>query len=271
METIVKRLLCPLCSSDKASKFAKWDHREIVKCRVCSFVYASHYDNAVLESVYKNSYYDSASDPRIKAWIDRFKKTWQGLVEDLLSTKPQINSLLDIGAGTGGFLIYFQEASPQTKLSAIESSGHARSHLESQIKNLEVPVDSAEELSQVKAKYDAVVLLQCLEHVHAPLELCKNIYQLMNDDGVFFLTVPNRKSFQNWFKTKLEIKCYANKTHLQFFSHDTLEEMLKKAGFKTIQRISRFGGTEISGVNALFQFALRKMGKSTELRYIVKK
>lgn len=271
METIVKRLNCPLCSSDKASKFAKWDHREIVKCQACSFVFAALYDNAVLESVYKNSYYDSASDPRIKAWINRFKKTWRGLVEDLLLAKPQINSLLDIGAGTGGFLIHFQEASPQTKLSAIESSGHARSHLESQIKSLEVPADSAEDLNRVKTKYDAVVLLQCLEHVAAPLELCKNIYQIMNDDGVFFLTVPNRNSFQNWFKTKLEIKCYANKTHLQFFSYDTLEAMLKNAGFKNIQRITRFGGTEISGINAVMQYGLRKMGKSTELRYIVKK
>ena len=271
MENIIKRLQCPLCESDKISKFSKWDHRLIGQCQKCAFVFATQYDGAVLENLYLTNYYDSPVDPRIKIWINRFQKTWRGLVDDLLFAKPNIKNLLDIGAGTGGFLIHFQQASPQTKLSAIESAEHAKAHLLSSISDLKMPVNSAEDIHLIGEKYDAVVLLQCLEHVSQPLELCKDIHRILNDEGVLFLTVPNRFSFQLIFKGKIEIKCYANKTHLQFFSNQTLVAMMQKAGFKKIERISRFGGTEISGINAVFQFILRKLCLSTELRYIIKK
>lgn len=271
METTVNRLNCPLCDADKISKFSKWDHREIGKCQRCGFVFATKYDNEVLGSLYQKSYYDSPSDPRIETWINRFQKTWRGLVEDLLQAKPKINSLLDIGAGTGGFLKFFQAVSPLTRISAIESSGPAKEHLKSKIKDVQLPVDFAENVAEISDTFDAVVLLQCLEHVAQPLSLCQDIYPILKDDGVLFLTVPNRFSFQILFKLKYETKCYANQTHLQFFSHQTVLAMLKKAGFKNIKRISRFGGTEISGINAIFQFILRKFRISTELRYIVRK
>ena len=270
MENIIKRLQCPLCESDKISKFSKWDHRLIGQCQKCAFVFATQYDGAVLENIYLTNYYDSPTDPRIKIWINRFQKTWRGLVDDLLFAKPSIKNLLDNGAGTGGFLIHFQKDSPHTKLSAIESAEHAKAHLLASVSDLKMPVDSAEDIRGIDEKYDAVVLLQCLEHVSQPLELCKDIHRILNDDFTEIQGVP-AVIWEDAVKGKIEIKCYANKTHLQFFSNQTLVAMMQKAGFKKIERISRFGGTEISGINAVFQFILRKLCLSTELRYIIKK
>ena len=253
------------------SPFSKMDHRVIVKCSNCGFVFAQIYEEKELERVYRESYYESAKDPRIQIWIDRFQKTWLGLVEDLRLAKPVIGSLIDIGAGTGGFLLTYFEASPKTALFAVESSIQAREHLLSRIRELKFPVDTAEDLNQIRQQFDAVVLLQSLEHVSEPLVVCQEIYRILNDDGVFFITVPNRFSIDGLFGNKSVTRCYGNKSHLQFFSHATISAMLKRAGFKDIRRINRFGGSEAKGMRAILQFFLRQLGFSSELRYVVKK
>lgn len=267
----MKRDTCPLCGLEKISPFVKMDHRVIGKCRDCCFVFSQTYDEKELEKVYLESYYESAHDPRIQVWINRFQKTWRGLVEDLCLAKPAISSLIDIGAGTGGFLLSFYEASPKTKLFAIESSAQAREHLLTRIKDLQFPADTAEDLKKINQKFEAIVLLQCLEHVGEPLVVCQEIHRILHDDGVFFITVPNRFSIDGLFKNKSATRCYGNKTHLQFFSHATMMAMLKKAGFTNIKRINRFGGSEAAGIKAILQYFLRKLGCSSELRYIVKK
>jgi ubiquinone/menaquinone biosynthesis C-methylase UbiE len=207
----------------------------------------------------------------MQEWINRFQKTWQGLVDDLLNSKSLVGKLIDIGAGTGGFLLSFHQSSPQTKIFAVESSAQAREHLLTKLDVLEFPVNSAEELHVINDTFDAVVLLQCLEHVNYPLLLCKQIFRILNEDGVLLLTVPNRFSVDAFFKNKKITRCYGNQTHLQFFSNVTLIAMLKKAGFTKMKRISRYGGSEASSIKGILQYILRKLCLSSELRYIIKK
>lgn len=265
------RIDCPLCESKICMPYAIIDHRNIVMCKKCGFVYAMEYNEDELNRLYLESYYASAKDPRIQEWINRFQKTWQGLVEDLLNAKSSVDKLIDIGAGTGGFLLSFHQSSPQTKIFAVESSSQAREHLLSKLETLQFPVNSAEELHLINETYDVVVLLQCLEHVNNPLLLCKQIFRILKENGVLLLTVPNRISIDVFFKNKSATRCYGNQTHLQFFSNDTMVAMLKKAGFANIRRISRYGGSEASNLKGILQFVLRKLGLSSELRYIITK
>lgn len=268
---MASRSTCPLCCYAESDTFAHLDHRVIVRCSECSFLFAAEFDTDELERKYRKEYYASPDDPRIQKWIDQNSRVWHGLVDDVLRAKTDVANLLDIGAGTGGFLEAFHAASPATQLFAIESSPEARENLKRRLPDLGFPVISAAEIENVLESLDAVTLLQCLEHVLDPLVLCREIHHLLNPGGILLVSVPNRYSYKVLRQGTSETYCFSNTTHLQFFSRKTLSMMLRRAGFQQVERIKRFGGSELTGSAMLVQYAMRQLGLSTELRFVAEK
>jgi len=258
---------CPLCASSQALPFVRLDHRTIVRCPGCRFIYAREYSGRELTRLYEADYYSSPEDPRILAWVQRHQDTWQGLVRDVLLARARVASLLDVGAGTGGFLEAFHRASPTTALSAIESSAHACGSLTRRLPDLQFPARSAEELAQITAQYDCITLLQVLEHVGDPLQVLRHIHQRLVPGGVLLLAIPNAHSYDILLHGTKDTFCYPNQTHLHFFTDATARLALRSAGFTRVQRIARYGGTEHRGVKALAQWVMRRLGISSELRY----
>ncbi len=113
---MTSRSTCPLCCYAESDTFAHLDHRVIARCSECSFLFAAEFDTDELERKYRKEYYASPDDPRIQKWIDQHSRVWRGLVDDVLRTRTDVANLLDIGAGTGGFLEAFHSASPATRL-----------------------------------------------------------------------------------------------------------------------------------------------------------
>lgn len=263
---------CCLCSSGNLNKFAELDHRILSKCKNCHFVFASQYNRDEIVKGYID-YYPSANAPEIQNWIDNHSFTWQGLVQDInrYYRRKNIDNILDIGAGTGGFLEFFHLQYPDTELHAIESSPNAMENLKSRLPCLKFPLKSVEKISNLNNHYNVITLLQCLEHISEPFNLCRNIHRLLNNEGILLVTVPNRYSYKVLLRGFKDSYCYSNKTHLQFFSISTLNLILRKSGFKKIKRICRWGGSEIKGFKVPAQYFLRNMGLSTELRFIAEK
>jgi 2-polyprenyl-3-methyl-5-hydroxy-6-metoxy-1,4-benzoquinol methylase len=259
---------CPLCDSPQWRPFARLDHRTIVRCGGCRFIYAREYSGQELTRVYEAGYYASPDDPRILEWVNRNQATWAGLVRDVLLARPQLASLLDVGAGTGGFLEAFHHASPATALAAIESSAHACASLARRLPELRFPAQTAEELDQVPGQYEGVTLLQCLEHVGQPLAVLRAIHRRLLPGGFLFLTIPNAHSYDILLHGTRDSFCYPNQTHLHFFTDTTARRALRQAGFARVQRVARLGGGEHQGAKAVAQWALRRLGLSSELRYV---
>ncbi len=234
-------------------------------------LYANAYDLDQLEADYRKDYYRSADDPRIQKWIDMNARVWLGLVEDVRRAREPVTKLLDIGAGTGGFLEAFHKASPQTSLAAVEASPEARENLRNRLPDFQFPVDTADAIADIDETYEVITLLQTLEHVFDPLTVCRQIHDLLTPGGVFLVTVPNRYSYRVLRRGTSETWCFSNSTHLQFFSSATLPHMLRLAGFKQVRRIKRFGGSEHTGLRAVAQYALRQLALSTELRFVALK
>jgi len=245
------------------------DHRAIVLCRDCGHGWAARFSEAELERHYREDYYSSPEDPRIGDWIAANQGVWGRLANDLrhhFGRAPQ--SLLDVGAGTGGFLQAVRAAFPETRLHAIESSPHAREHLRQCLPGVTFPVDDAGQLAQVDATYDCIVLLQVLEHVANPLALCHDILARLNPGGMLLLTVPNRHSHERLTRGARRSHCHGNPTHLQFFSRRSMERLLRQAGFAGIRRIVNFDGQGCCDLPAMAQWLLRRTALSTELRYV---
>ncbi len=259
---------CVLCESADCTPYIQLDHRQIVRCGGCGFVYARTYSPAALTAHYRESYYSSPEDPRIDAWIEENQDVWLGIVADLAPHMESVGTLLDVGAGTGGFLLAAHAAWPRLKLSAIESSPEACVHLRRALPEIEIPAGTAEELHELPSTFECITLLQVLEHVADPRAVCRAIFDRLVPGGLFLVTVPNRLSYQSLGGAPERSLCYSNPTHLQFFDRRRLAALLRESGFTNVVRVARLGGGSQRGIGALAQFALRRLGISNELRFM---
>ncbi|MDD7985745.1 class I SAM-dependent methyltransferase [Lentisphaera marina] len=262
--------LCPLCECSTYQDFKVLDHRVIVKCQACEFVYTNSYSSKALKEHYKKRYYSSSTDPRIEQWINDKERTFKGLVISVVKAfAKDITSLLDIGCGTGGFLMSFSKQSPKTQLFALEQSNDAIESLKRRMPSLIFKGAHSNDLKGDDQLYDVITLLQCLEHVENPQSLCDDIYNSLKPNGMLFVTVPNRKSYKVFLEgLEKEDMCYGDETHLQFFTKKHIRQVLQNSGFSKIVCLRDFGRSESRGIMSLIQFVFRLLGISTELRFV---
>jgi len=266
------RKTCPLCQNNNSHEVFKSDHRVVVECNKCKFLYASKFNEDELARLYKTYYYASKDDPRIQEWIDQNMHIWQQLAKELQKILPAKCRLLDIGAGTGGFLLAIRELMPEISLNAIESSIEAVKSIKKRMPFVDISEKSLESTDiKNSSKYEIITMLQCLEHVYDPLDYLKIAHSLLDDDGYLLVTVPNRHTYKAFFQKYKEPLCFGNPTHLQFFSQSSMKAALYKSGFSTVKRLANFGGTNLNGIMTIIQYLFRLFGISSELRFIAKK
>lgn len=86
--------------------------------------------------------------------------------------------------------------------------------------------DALEFLGDQSGAYDAILLLDVLEHLDVmyAIELCRAVYRALKPNGVFIVQVPNGLS-------PLCPHLYADVTHQRAFTRDSVEQMLRIGGF----------------------------------------
>lgn len=176
---------------------------------------------------------------------------------------PAQGEVLDIGCGNGiisraigqmGFHVTGIDVSEKTIAFARASNN---------LPNVSFEVVAAGELQPGPKKYDAIICSEVLEHLQAPSQLLKTIFQLLKEKGVLVVTVPNgrgprellvtrpiqklQKSNGITWRLMSKIKSalgYKGVTvqsnaddlsHIQFFTARTLKTLAANAGFKVIK------------------------------------
>lgn len=260
---------CPVCRSVHLQDYSRWnsrqEHRRFVKCAGCGHLFAADFSPSELDRAYREDYYPTPDDPRIQNWIDQNKEVWAETVADILRFRKNFSSILDYGAGTGGFLERFNEMTGRnTEIYAVENASAAKENLQNRFPSAKVfsSVDECE-----KRDFDCIAVLQCFEHLDDPLEICKDLRSRLSKGGIMIVTVPNRYSYRTILRGRNDHYNPGNTTHLQFFSSSTMFLMLKNSGFC---RIYRMKNCPVSGsiFRKLGMFLLRKLGLSSELRFI---
>lgn len=265
---IVEHEACPLCRSPKLAADGAIGHRRLARCRSCGHHFADRYDTEALRAAYKEHYYPAADDPRIAAWNAAHADIWLGLCHSLEGPGRRIPSLLDVGAGTGGFLMAFRRRHPKAALFAIENDPEAREALRQMVPGLGIIGAEAEELAACEQRFAAITVLQTLEHLDDPAALCRAALEKLEPGGLLLITVPNRRSLRVLLRGRSEPFCMANPTHLHFFTAGVLEKLLRDSGFKQVERLVEFGGGGLRRWGRSLQWMLRALKLSSELRFL---
>jgi len=199
------------------------------------------------------------------------------IADALKANLPEGAEVLDVGCGNGVISRYLGEKGFTVRGVDVSAKAIERARSLNTFPNVRFEVVSAEQLVADGTRYHAVVCSEVLEHLNDPGKLLKVLYQILHEDGVLVVTVPNGKGPReslvtkpvqrmqkrngwiwrtvNGFKKSLgyqgtTVQSAADDlTHIQFFTRPALEKLASDNTF----RIVRFG--KVNFVEDVFPFS----------------
>lgn len=285
---------CPICGEKEQRAYLSCKDNtvskinfDIVECAKCSFAFTSPRpaDND-LGWYYESEEYISHSNTS-KGLVSRLyqmvRKHTLGKKLDLINSEGKKGSLLDIGCGTGEFLNTVQTDGWKTV--GIEPSASARKQ---GIENYKLDVRDENELANLQPKsFDVITMWHVMEHVPHLRERVQKLHELLKDDGVLFVAVPNRNSHDAAFY-KENWAAYDVPRHLWHFRAQDMRALMAGSGFE-VKRIlpMKFDSYYVSMLSEKYKtgssnliaavwrgwISNRKAGKegSSSLIYIIRK
>jgi len=83
--------------------------------------------------------------------------------------------------------------------------------------------------------YDLILAYYVLEHLRDPVDYLKRLCRMLNPNGTLALEVPNvDDALVKLYQIESFDRFYWQKAHYYYYSHETLEMVLKRAGFNSV-------------------------------------
>lgn len=209
-------------SSRKVPEFMNY---ELLKCDVCTFIYAINIPN--LERVkndYKNSTFVSADD------ADDAASTYYNKIREKINFM-NFDSALEIGAGSGSFIAKLKKLGFE-KITGVEPSISSIEFAKNEIK-AHLINDVFETAKIEKNAYDLVCCFMTMEHVHDPLYTIKKSFEILKNDGKIILVTHNCEHLLHKFLGKKSP--IIDVEHLQLFSSKSIFQILDINNFTNIE------------------------------------
>lgn len=229
---------CDICQTDKYLSImwrdvTTWEHSgkfNFVRCKRCGLVLQS--PRAPLKEAV--SYYPSESywgrDVRkikkTQAWREERKRAFEFLYEGIFQRENK-GRILDIGSGLGLFLSKFKEKGWEVLGTDISKDVIKYSK---EVFGIRTLIGDVVKLSLPKKHFDVVTMSGVFEHIYTPRETLIKIRELLKDDGVLVIVVPNIESLGSVIYGKEWYHLQPGR-HLYQFSPKTLARLLRETGF----------------------------------------
>ena len=219
---------------------------DIILCDVCDFKHAIPLPKFEdLEEVYSEEYYSVEKPLYIeryledKVWWDLIYEQRYNLFESHLELKSR--SILDIGSGPGLFLAKGKALGWSVK--GIEPSRQAAEYSQTVLglDILETFLDA--DVAKNIGKFDVVNLGEVIEHLPDPAEMLKICHNVLNDNGLILIIVPNDfNPFQTLLSNTLGYPSWwiTPPHHLNYFDKDSVSRLLDRCGFDTVHTETTF-------------------------------
>lgn len=231
---------CPVCSFDKAEIIYQQDFKnilgislivfsqKIVVCKNCGMVFT----NPFVSDCELNNYYSHMSsyeyDDNNNEYPEVHKNRSLNQFNYILSQNNQKNlslSVLDIGCALGYTLFLFKKA------------GHSVLGLEPSPKNKQIAKEKYGVEIETKflnrdgldgRLFDIIILSHVAEHLKYPLEIAKNIHNILSENGLLFIETPDIDLFdeQDLYQFSFE--------HINYFNIESLKNLFHQADFELL-------------------------------------
>ncbi len=227
---------CPLCDSSTFSIIGNERGLSVVRCKKCELIYT----NPRAKNAQENYFGDADAFFSEARLIFKGKKVhhrdrnYEYELKKIKKIKPE-GAFLDIGTNMGFFLRKVKEAG--WKAEGVEPSP-ALSKIAREQFDLNIHTTFLENADLPAKHYDVITLIDVFEHVTNPKALLSKCNELLKDDGIIAIKVPNGD--YNYFKQQLAT--LLNKTasmdvwdcceHVVHYTPRTFKKMAESCGFK---------------------------------------
>lgn len=190
-----------------------------------------------------NKYWNNFSnfkdpDGKIRNLSKEKKKKIQDLKNEINFIKKNIKSkkprIIDLGCGFGFFLDAFEKKWEKVgvELSELPIQKNSSNY---KIYNFDLEKKITKHKLNLLGKFDIVFTYHVIEHLNKPEELIYNSYKLLKNNGYFIIGTPN---FDSGCARKFgkKYRFYKDKTHISYFSENSLYRLLNNCGFK-VQKV----------------------------------
>ena len=253
---ITKCLICGSRDSRKSGRATRIlclpETYHVRRCRDCRFLWLNPQPTEEeYEQIYDESYFTNPQDPSRPSDIDKqyplFEHDYENQVvperrqwyrhrlQTLKIIRPNANSILDVGAGTGEFLDESRRLG--WRIAGVEFSKYACARADEKY-GIAMQCGNIESLRSMKQKFDVIHLSHVFEHVTQPRRALRILQSLMTDESLLVIEVPNQfnspvETIYRW-KTGRR-KCTLHSIHHPFFYTPThLSRLVRQCGYSEV-------------------------------------
>lgn len=192
--------------------------------------------------------------------------------EDMSDFVPMAAQMvLDVGCGAGGFGRTLRRLLPKAELWAVEPVAEA-AEVARKVYNRVItsgfPVEAGELNGQ---NFDAIFMLDVLEHMVEPSEALLSARSLIAPDGVLIASIPNARHFDVWWPLVAHGRWtytetgLMDRTHLRWFTRSSIDEHFAATGWE-ISCLEGINPTKPVGWKAR---ALARLGQRTRDMFVI--
>ena len=238
-EPMTDYITCSICGIDDSELLLVKNTYNVVRCRRCDLVYLNPQPaEDELAGIYSSEYYhfsscdDQQRKKKLRKWVRRLR-----LIEKFANP----GKILDVGCSTGLFLEVARRSGWEVYGTDIsdEAVDYAR-------RNYDVNVVAGTlQLVNFRSEYfDVITFFDSLEHMPDPLDSLEKANAMLKQDGLMVITTPNiggmfpKLTYLFLAKTLGIWQHPTPPGHLYEFSVNTIQKLLKKAGFEVLGVLS---------------------------------
>jgi SAM-dependent methyltransferase len=224
---------CPVCGSFQRRPLFEEHGFPLWRCRRCTHAYVSpRPSERWLARYYETCYLPQAEDE--KQWEGPLDEIYEVTCRAVAAAVPRRGSLLDVGSGYGGFLR--RAAEDGWRIHGIEPSRAAGQVAHARLgESARLWHGTFDGTALEPASMDCIVMLNVIEHVREPLEVCRRALEVLRPGGCLALRWPQMVFMHEWMR-RLHLTPIALgvPSHLHDFTSRGMETLLQRAGFTSV-------------------------------------
>ncbi|MDR2199725.1 MAG: class I SAM-dependent methyltransferase [Deltaproteobacteria bacterium] len=257
---LVRSRNCPVCGEAPGPGLFIKDGFRHVRCPRCGLIYVSLIlrEDILIRYWREETAWLSVLHSSPQSDMDALKYQYGlDLAQSLLKEDEAPGALLDIGAGTGDFVLKAREGGWDA--TALELNLETADYLERE--GIQVIVKPLELSDLEGSSFNLITLWEVLEHLTDPRIILQKTRRILKDSGLLLIVVPNAGSLVTRILHE-KSNTFGGHSHLNHFNVESLTLLLNDLDFEIVELETIL--TELGTINNFLDFQDPYLGNAGE-------